>query len=58
MIPTALKARVLRVDIGGIEAALLSLRSLREAVVIAREDSSGQRRLVAYVVPATAPGPR
>ncbi len=45
------KIRGFRVELGEIETTLMEHPKVRESVVVAREDESGEKQLVAYVVP-------
>jgi acyl carrier protein len=48
------KVRGYRIELGEVETALQRHGAVREAVVVAREEAAGERRLVAYLVGADA----
>ncbi len=52
------KIRGFRVEVGEIEAALRRYHAVKETIVVAREDASGEQRLVAYFVPDSEAIPR
>jgi surfactin family lipopeptide synthetase C len=51
------KIRAHRIEVAEVETALLDRGDIKEAVVVAREDRPGYQRLVAYLAPASLPGP-
>jgi amino acid adenylation domain-containing protein/thioester reductase-like protein len=51
-----IKVRGYRIELAEVEARLAGQVDIREAVVVAREDASKSRRLVAYVTPRSSGG--
>ena len=51
------KIRGYRIETAEVEAALLELDTINRAIVVAREERPGHKRLVAYLIPSKQPAP-
>ncbi len=51
------KIRGFRIELGEIEAGIEQHHAIREAVVVARQDTLNEKRLVAYLIPNQKPAP-
>jgi microcystin synthetase protein McyA len=52
------KIRGFRIELGEIETALAAHPAVRDCAVTSREDGTGERRLIAYLVPANGAHPK
>jgi len=50
------KVRGYRIELGEVEAALIEHPSVKQCVVVAKHDATGENQLVSYIVPATSRG--
>ena len=50
------KVRGHRIELGEVEAALIEHPSVKQCVVIAKHDATGENQLVSYIVPAASQG--
>ena len=51
-IDNQIKIRGFRIELGEIESALTSQDEIKSSVVIAKDDKAGNKRLIAYIIPA------